>query len=161
MPLMTGDKQGERKKETEETEMGKKMSRNQKMIMLLTKQIPPPCFPHLANSSSKRYIISTLNFLIRSRVSSGIEKPTCCSLLPLSPRAFQPKSFHVRIAADDLLASGSMGISFSVCSPRKSCLMSLLACEVVNWFTISKAVWLQVLRMFTSMPPQQRKDEIE
>lgn len=27
-------------------------------------------------------------------------------------------------------------------SPLSSCLMSLLACEVVNWFTMSSAVWL-------------------
>lgn len=26
--------------------------------------------------------------------------------------------------------------------PRSSCLMSLLACEVVNWLTMSSAVWL-------------------
>lgn len=27
-------------------------------------------------------------------------------------------------------------------SPLSSCLMSLLACEVVNWLTMSSAVWL-------------------
>ena len=30
--------------------------------------------------------------------------------------------------------------------------MSLLACEVVNWLTMSSAVWLYVLRMLTSTP---------
>lgn len=36
--------------------------------------------------------------------------------------------------------------------PLSSCLMSLLAVEVVNWLTISSAVWLYVLRMFTLIP---------
>lgn len=36
--------------------------------------------------------------------------------------------------------------------PLSSCLISLLAVEVVNWLTMSKAVWLYVLRIFTLMP---------
>lgn len=36
--------------------------------------------------------------------------------------------------------------------PLSSCLISLLAVEVVNWLTMSKAVWLYVLRMFTLTP---------
>lgn len=38
-------------------------------------------------------------------------------------------------------------------APRRSCLISRLAWEVVNWFTMSSAVWLYVFRMFTSTPP--------
>lgn len=46
-----------------------------------------------------------------------------------------------------------LGWVFFTHSPRSSCLISRLAWEVVNWFTMSSAVWLYVFRMFTSTPP--------
>lgn len=45
-------------------------------------------------------------------------------------------------------------------SPLSNCLISLLACVVVNWLTMSKAVWLRVFLTPALMPLYNETEEI-
>ena len=61
-----------------------------------------------------------------------------------------PEPFYCNISGCDFMSWWCVFVLVS--SPLSSCLISRLACVVVNWFTMSRAVWLRVFLTPALMP---------